>query len=157
MSCHMGPGTQTDVFCALNHQWVIFSSALSILKGISPDETKHWPWVQLTLVVPCANLLLWDATAHLDLLWDSGVNAMCFSSQISSSSEPPSSNCCIRSLQHASNRAIFPYRKKKVSKRENTTKIRTTKIRTVFSPNYQWKLFFFHLLFEKGYPSHIPK
>lgn len=90
--------------------------------------------------------LAWQAMAHLDLLWDSGVNAMCFSSQISSSSEPPSSNCCIRSLQHASNRAILPYRKKGKEKRKTWLKSKLFSL-----PSYQWKLFL-HLLFKKMVP-----
>lgn len=48
---------------------------------------------------------------HLGRLCASGAKVTSFSSQISSSSEPASSNCWIFSLQRASNKAIFAWRK----------------------------------------------
>lgn len=45
----------------------------------------------------------------------------------------------------------FPTEKKKVSKRENTTKIRTTKARTVFSPKLPVKIVYSPICFlQKG-------
>lgn len=52
-----------------------------------------------------------DCLANLGRLCDSGAKVTSFSSQISSSSEPASSNCWIFSLQRASNKAIFAWGK----------------------------------------------
>lgn len=52
-----------------------------------------------------------ECVADLGRLCASGAKVTSFSSQISSSSEPASSNCWIFSLQRASNKAIFAWGK----------------------------------------------
>lgn len=56
---------------------------------------------------------------YLGRLWASGAKVTSFSSQISSSSEPVSSNCWIFSLQHASKRAMFAWAQQKKKNYEN--------------------------------------